>query len=76
MHNLEVAPDLRNLFQYLIDKGRIEQLDNHDEKCLGVFSRDVLAQIAKGSDSWEEMVPPEVAEVIKKQGYFGARRQL
>ncbi len=74
MSNLRVANDLRNLFKYLIDRGRIEQLENHDISCLEVFSRGVLAKIAEGDTSWEEMVPSEVAEVIKSCGYFGARK--
>ena len=69
--NLEIPAELRNLYNYLIDRGCIEQLKNHDEKCLSVFSRDVLAKIAEGDKSWEEMVPQEVADVIKTQGYFG-----
>lgn len=72
IENLEVSEDLKNLYNYLIDRGCIEQLNNHDEECLEVFSRDVLAKIAAGDKSWEKMVPEEVAEVIKTRGYFGA----
>lgn len=68
---LAIAPELRSLYDYLIKRGCIEQLHNYDPECLTVFSRDVLAKIAKGDDSWEAMVPPEVAEVIKSRGYFG-----
>ena len=74
IENLRVAHDLRNLYKHLIDRGCIEQLTNHDESCLSVFSRDVLAKIAAGDSSWEEMVPAEVAEVIRFHGYFGAPR--
>ena len=70
--NLRVAHDLRNLYKYLIDRGCINQLENFDESCLNIFSRDVLRKIAANDPSWESMVPPEVAEVIKSQGYFGA----
>lgn len=73
---LDVAPELRNLYSYLIDRGCIEQLTNFDENCLTVFSRDVLAKIADGDDSWETMVPAEVAEVIKSRGYFGVKQLL
>ena len=70
--NLRVAHELRNLYKYLIDRGCIEQLTNHNEACLSVFSRDVLEKIAANDAGWEEMVPVEVAEVIKTRGYFGA----
>lgn len=72
--NLRVAHELRNLYKYLIDRGCINQLLNHDEKCLSIFSRDVLNKIREGDSSWESMVPAEVAEVIKSQGLPGARR--
>ncbi len=74
IENLRVAHELRNLYKYLIDRGCINQLLNHDESCLSIFSRDVLCKIAEGDASWEEMVPAEVAGVIKSQGYFGAKR--
>ena len=61
-------------FKHLIDRGLIEQLENHDTSCLEVFSRGVLAKIAEGDESWESMVPAEVVEVIKSCGYFGASR--
>ncbi|MEM1294875.1 MAG: TonB-dependent receptor [Verrucomicrobiota bacterium] len=69
--NLDIAEDLQKLYGYLIDRGCIEQLENYDESCLQVFSRDVLAKIAKDDSSWEAMVPGEVAGVIKERGYFG-----
>tara|TARA_R110002096_G_scaffold42144_20_gene113808 strand:- start:5477 stop:6880 length:1404 start_codon:yes stop_codon:yes gene_type:complete len=72
--NLEIAEDLQKLYGYLIDRGCIEQLHDHDDSCLQVFSRDVLAKIAKNDSSWESMVPPEVASVIKERGYFGYHR--
>lgn len=73
--NLRVAHGLRNLYKYLIDRGCMEQLDNYDEDCLSVFSRDVLTKIAKDDDSWEAMVPTEVAEVIKSRGYFKGNKR-
>lgn len=74
VQNLEVAPKVRKLYGYLVDRGCVEQLSNFDEKYLPIFSPDVLAKIGGGDPSWEEMVPPGVAEVIKRRGYFGYRR--
>lgn len=74
VQNFEVAPKLRKLYGYLVDKGCIEQLNNFDEKYLPIFSRDVLKKIKVGDPTWEEMVPPRVAEVIKRRGFFGYRR--
>ncbi len=71
--NLAIADEISKLYGYLVGRGCIEQLLNYDETCQNVFSRDVLAKIADGDDSWETMVPREVADVIKNRGYFGYR---
>jgi len=47
------------------------QLDNYNPEYLTIFSRDVLKRIAAHDESWEQMVPPQVAEMIKKRGFFG-----
>ncbi|WP_315851667.1 TonB-dependent receptor [Aureliella helgolandensis] len=72
--NLEVAPELRKLYRYLVDKGCIEQLDNHNPAHLGTFSREVLRLIQTGDDSWREHVPAGVAAVIEERAFFGYRR--
>jgi hypothetical protein len=72
--NLEVAPGLRKLYEYLVDKGCIEQLDNFNPQNLATFSREVLRQIQAGDPSWTDHVPAEVAEVIQRRGFFGYRR--
>ena len=38
------------------------------------MSRDVLRRIAEGDDSWREMVPEAVADVIVRRSFFGHRR--
>jgi hypothetical protein len=62
---------LRNLYEHLVDTGRIRQLEHYDEKVLHIFSRDVLRRIKERDASWEEMVPAEIAEVIKRRRFFG-----
>lgn len=42
-----------------------------DESVLHIFSRDVLRRIKDGDATWEAMVPPQIAEVIKQRGFFG-----
>ncbi len=66
--NLEIAPEIRKLYQYLVDKGCIEQLDNYNPEYLSTFSREVLRQIEAGEPRWTDHVPPEVAEVILRAG--------
>ena len=73
--NLQVAPELRKLFAYLVEKGCIEQLDNYKAEYLSIFSRDVIQQIKSGDPAWCDHVPPEVAEVIHRRGFFGHKKQ-
>ncbi|HXU81196.1 MAG TPA: TonB-dependent receptor [Polyangia bacterium] len=68
---LQVAPSLRNLYAYLLEHGSIRQLDNVNRDYLRIFSRDALRKIRSGDASWEAMVPPEVAAVIKKRRFLG-----
>jgi hypothetical protein len=74
VQNLKVAAELRKLYEYLVDKGEIEQLDNYNPAYLSIFSRDVIQQIKEGNNAWSDHVPPEVAEVIRRRGFFGYKR--
>ncbi|TWU49157.1 TonB-dependent receptor [Rubripirellula reticaptiva] len=71
---LQVAEEIRTLYQYLVDKGCIEQLDTHDPSHLSTFSREVLRQIESGDSNWIDHVPSEVAELIQQRGFFGYRK--
>lgn len=74
VQNFEVAPQLRKLYGYLVDRGCIEQLNNFNDKYLSMFARDVLRKIRDGDDTWEEMVPSKVAALIRHRGFFGCRK--
>ena len=73
VNNLEVAPELKKLYGYLADRGSFVELDNYNPEYLKFFSRDALKKIAAGDDSWKEMVPEAVVEVIVKRRLFGCR---
>jgi hypothetical protein len=68
---LEVKPEVKLLYDYLVRRGSFVQLDNFNPKYLSIFSRDVLKRISNNDDSWAEMVPPQVAELIRSRGFFG-----
>ena len=74
IQNLPVAPELRKLFGYLADRGSFVDLDNFKPAYLNIFSRDVLKKIAAGDESWKDMVPPSVAELIVKRRFFGCKQ--
>ena len=70
---LDVAPELRQLYRYLVERGRIEQLDDVRRDVLHIFSRDVLEKIRSGDSDWEGQVPEAVARVIRERAFFGWR---
>jgi hypothetical protein len=67
----EIPADMRALYQHLMERGRIRPLDNFDRSVLHIFSRDVLKRIKDNTAPWEDMVPQEIAEVIKRRRFFG-----
>jgi len=69
--NLRVAPHLRHLYAYLLENRFIEGMKDINEKCLPIFSRDALSKLKGGDSSWEEMVPPQVATIIKERRLLG-----
>jgi hypothetical protein len=73
VENVEMPANVRGLYRHIVDGGRIKQLDNFDERVLHIFSRDVLKRIKEDDPTWDSMVPPEIAEVIKRRRFFGYR---
>ncbi len=71
LENVERPAKVQSLFRHIVDSGRIRQLDNFDESVLHIFSRDVLRLIKEENRTWITMVPPEIADVIKRRGFFG-----
>jgi hypothetical protein len=72
--SVQVAEELRPLFDYLNRRGSFVGLDDYEPDYLPILSRDVLKRIPTEDTSWEEMVPPEVSALIKKRGFFGYDR--
>ena len=63
---------LRGLYQYVLGRGLVLPLGNYNPQHLPTFSRDVLGKIAAGAD-WEQLVPPEVENLIRERRAFGYR---
>jgi hypothetical protein len=73
VENLDVPAKLRKLYGHLVDSGLIRQLENVNRDYLHMFSRDALNRIRAGDPTWETMVPPEVATIIKSRRFLGYR---
>src|SRR5213594_4019422 len=73
---IKVAPNLRSLFQHLIDNQCIQEIGDYHPEYLRIHPPDVLTKLQSGDGSWEQMVPPEVVQMIKKREFFGYRRPI
>jgi hypothetical protein len=56
-----------------MELGHIVPIRSFDESYLAIHTPEVLALIEKGDPSWERMVPPKVAEIIKADRLFRRR---
>jgi len=73
---IEVAPNLRSLFRYLIDNQCVQEITDYHPEYLRIHPPDVLAKLQSGDTSWERMIPPEVVHIIKNREFFGYRRPI
>jgi hypothetical protein len=69
--NLRVAPHLRHLYEYLLENRYLEGLRDVDERSLPIHSRDVLARLRRGDETWEAMVPADAVALIKSRHLLG-----
>jgi len=69
--NLQVSPGLQNLYQHLLENRYLECVTGYDETINHIFSRAEFKKIRERDPGWEQMVPPQVAELIKQRGLFG-----
>jgi len=69
--NFEVAPNLKHLYSHLLENRFIEGITTYAPAHLPIRSADVLSLIRKGDPSWQSMVPPAVAEIIRARRLFG-----
>lgn len=66
----ELPGNLKNLFRYLMDNNKLEDINDANVKNLHIVSDNVLAMVRKGEPGWEKFVPHKVEEAIKEQGLF------
>ena len=69
-------PPWYHLRGLLLDVHPLEAIRGFDEAYLSIRTPDVLARIEKGDASWERLVPPAVADIIrgKKRGFGSENR--
>ena len=70
LQNFPISNSLRPLFEYLKSSGFMIDLKGYHKELLDIFSNDVIQQLKKGQEGWEEYVPALVAEFIKANCLF------
>jgi hypothetical protein len=73
VENFAVPPHLRHLYAHLRENRFIQGIQTFDAGLLSIRSQDVLARIRAGDASWEQLVPPPIVAIIKRDGLFGFR---
>jgi hypothetical protein len=66
----DLPANLKNLFRYLMDNNKLEDIKDANTKNLHIISDHVLAMIKNGQAGWEKFVPHKVEEAIKERGLF------
>jgi hypothetical protein len=68
-----VAAHLKHLYAYLLENRYIQGVRKFDADLARIRRREVIAGIQSGSREWEQMVPPQIVETIKREALFGYR---
>ena len=71
--NYPVAPHLKHLYAHLLDNRFIQGVRHFDIELARIRRREVIAGIQAGDSAWEQMVPPPIVEIIKREALFGYR---
>ncbi|MEN9322965.1 MAG: hypothetical protein RIT03_1640 [Bacteroidota bacterium] len=69
--NLKVHPRMKELYKFFKFNGKVVDIEDYDKDNLKIVNREVLKMIVKGQSGWENMLPPGIAELIKKDRLFG-----
>ena len=69
--DIELAPDLKHLYNYLSENKKIIDVRSAEKKWLLTDSGRILDMIHKDEKGWEDQVPEYAADYIKKNKIFG-----
>jgi hypothetical protein len=65
--------NLRFLYQHLLENHFIYGIESSDKELFKIYSRNILKQLPNGRGSWEQNLPPGIAEEIIENHFFGYR---
>lgn len=69
--NYPVSPHLKHLYAHLLANRYIQPVKKFTPDLARIRRREVIAGIQSADSQWEQMVPPQIVEVIKKDRLFG-----
>jgi hypothetical protein len=76
VEDLHIKPELRHLFQYLVENNFVEMIRDYDVEGLRTTPAEVLAKIQSGDGGWESLVPAIATRLIKQNGFFGYQSSI
>ena len=68
---IKIDDEIKFLFQYLVSKDQIIDLENVNPRWNGMSSHQVLKMIQQKDHSWEDMMPKYIVKFIKSKHLFG-----
>ncbi len=68
---LPVPDGMQYLYLHLLQNKHIVDIKDFTPEILQVYSKEVLRSLRNNEPGWEEMVPPGIADLIKKEKLFG-----
>lgn len=71
LDTVEVPDSVRQIFDYLVDRGYVQPLEGLSNDALRVKSDHIYEWIRAGDPRWRDHVEPGVAEAIRKGHLFG-----
>jgi hypothetical protein len=66
-----VAQHLKHLYAYLLENRFVQPIRNFDPQLIRIRRREVLASLEAGDGAWEQWVPEQIVDVIKRERLFG-----
>jgi hypothetical protein len=71
VENFPIPPHLKHLYQHLSENRFIQGISGFNPALLPIRTRDVLTKIQAGDAAWEQLVPPSIVDIIKRDRLFG-----
>lgn len=69
--DVEMEPDVKHIFDFLVDNRKIRNLRQAKTQWLHITPQEVLNLIEANNPNWEKMVPKYVSKTIKEKKLFG-----